>query len=224
VACVIELLSSQPAVLVAADESWDHLGRTGMWWTGAERIAIANAARAAAPRPLWDRAPDLAGLCCDSGDETVSPFIAGLVERVAVEPSTLRRDDVGAIVAEVGDAAYAELCSVVCQVVAVDHLAAALGNAPRPFPAAAPGEPLRLRPDGMADVGGHIEMTADQFGPNVRRSLSLAGADHERWMQLVMTMYAGEGFVEMVWDNRALTRPQVELMAARTSALNECFY
>ena len=49
-------------------------------------------------------------------------------------------------------------------------------------------------------------------------------ADHERWMQLVMTIYAGEGFVEMVWHDRALTRPQVELMAARTSALNECFY
>ena len=48
--------------------------------------------------------------------------------------------------------------------------------------------------------------------------------DHLRWMMLVFAMYAGEGFDEMVWDDHALSRPQVELLAARTSALNECFY
>jgi AhpD family alkylhydroperoxidase len=27
-----------------------------------------------------------------------------------------------------------------------------------------------------------------------------------------------------VWQHRPLSRPQVELIAARTSAINECFY
>jgi len=43
-------------------------------------------------------------------------------------------------------------------------------------------------------------------------------------MMLVFAMYSGHQFNEMVWADRALTRPQVELLAARTSALNECFY
>jgi hypothetical protein len=37
-------------------------------------------------------------------------------------------------------------------------------------------------------------------------------------------MYAsGDEFWNLTWD-RPLSRPQVELVAARTSALNECFY
>jgi len=216
----------EPNALVAevADAAWCELGRPGPQWTGAERTAIAAAARAAAPRPLWDRAPALGELSREAGERELSPFVAGLVERVAVEPSSLSRDDVIAITDEIGDAAYAELASVVVQVVSIDHNAAALGMGLRPLPNAEPGEPHGRRPDGMADVGGHIEMTAVSDGPNVRRSLSLAGADHERWMMLVFAMYSGAQFGEMVWNDRALSRPQVELLAARTSALNECFY
>ena len=217
-------LSAAPLIAAATDEAWVALGRRGAQWTAAERIAIASVARAAAPRPLWDRAPALGALARDPGDDVLSPFVAGLVERVAVEPSSLSSDDVAAIVAELGDAAYAELASVVAQVVAIDHFAAALGVARREFPSAVQGDPHRRRPEGMADVGGHIPMTKVIEGPNVRRSLSLAGADHERWMMLVFSMYSGERFGEMVWTDRALSRPQVELLAARTSALNECFY
>lgn len=208
----------------AIHHAWAALPRAGGWWTGAERVAIAAAARAAAPRPLWDRAPDLGSLSRDRGDADLSPFVAGLVERIAVEPSSLGRDEVRSIADELGDAAYAELASVVCQVVAVDHLAAALGESMRPLPPAEPGEPSRTRPEGLADVGGHIDMTADHVGPNVARSLSLAGDDHVRWRNLVFAMYSGVEFLEMVWADRALSRPQVELLAARTSALNECFY
>lgn len=217
-------LGVHPVVEEMADAAWAELGAPGAQWSGAERVAIADAARRAAPRPLWDRAPGLDDLSRLRGDAVLSPFIAGLVERVAVEPSSLSRDDVLAIVAEIGDAAYAELASVVVQVVCIDHNAAALGVAGRELPEPVSGEPHGRRPEGLADVGGHIEMTEVIEGPNVRRSLSLAGADHERWMMLVFVMYSGSKFGDMVWTGRALTRPQVELLAARTSALNECFY
>jgi len=41
---------------------------------------------------------------------------------------------------------------------------------------------------------------------------------------LVGRMYSGDAFGDLIWNHRALDRPQVELLAARTSALNECFY
>ena len=42
---------------------------------------------------------------------------------------------------------------------------------------------------------------------------------------LVMAMYGGPNkFFELVWEGGALSRPQVELLAARVSAVNECFY
>jgi hypothetical protein len=44
-------------------------------------------------------------------------------------------------------------------------------------------------------------------------------------MGIVMSMYSGgQQFEQMIWRHRALSRPQVELVAARTSAVNECFY
>lgn len=209
---------------VAAEAAWRELGSAGAWWAGAQRLAIAEVARASAPRPLWDRPPRLDALPVERGDRALSPFVCALTERVAVEPSSITSELAAMIVDRIGDAAYAELCSVVCQVVAIDHFRAALGVAPAPFPDPQSGEPSRVRPHGMADVGGHIEMTERHLGPNIGRSLSLAGDDHTRWFTLVFAMYAGEGFAEMVWDHRALARPQVELIAARTSALNECFY
>ncbi|MEM7140891.1 MAG: hypothetical protein AAF548_07630 [Actinomycetota bacterium] len=220
-------MSSQPGqpVLDAISAIWHDLGRPGSWWTGVQRLAVAQVVRTAAPRPLWDRAPDLAGASREvEGSAVLSPFVELLVERLAVEPSSLSRDEVQAIAGELGDAAYAELASIVCQVVAVDHFAAALGETLAPFPEAVDGPPTRVRPEGMADVGGHIEMTAEHLGPNVARSLSLADADHFRWMMAVAAMYASHDFLDLVWDDRALSRPQVELLAARTSALNECFY
>ena len=45
------------------------------------------------------------------------------------------------------------------------------------------------------------------------------------FFQLVMQMYAGEGrdFFDLTWSG-PLNRPQIELLAARVSAVNECFY
>ena len=90
-------------------------------------------------------------------------------------------------------------------------------------PGREPGSPDRRRPEGMADVGGHIEITAEHVGPNVARSLK-SPVPITTAASLVLSMYAGNDFLEMVWDDRVLSRPQVELLAARTSALNECFY
>ncbi len=219
-----DVIGIDPALSAGSVAVWKELGSPGAWWTGAQRLAIADVARNAAPRPLWDRPPRLDAIPVEAGDAILSPFVVALTERVAVEPSSITRDLVALILERMGDADYAELCSVVCQVVAIDHFRAALGLEPAPLPEPLRGEPSGVRPQGMADVGGHIEMTEQQPGPNVGRSLSLAGDDHMRWLMLVFAMYAGDLFAEMVWDDSALSRPQVELIAARTSALNECFY
>ena len=40
---------------------------------------------------------------------------------------------------------------------------------------------------------------------------------------MVGAMYGAKDFNTLVWD-RPLSRPQVELVAARVSSINECFY
>jgi hypothetical protein len=66
-------------------------------------------------------------------------------------------------------------------------------------------------------------MLAHFPGPNVGRALSLVPRDNQSFFALVGSMYALRDFQDLVWD-RPLSRPQVELVAARVSALNECFY
>ena len=62
-------------------------------------------------------------------------------------------------------------------------------------------------------------------GPNVARALSLVPSQNTMFFRLAMAMYGGpQNFFELVWDGGPLTRPQVELLAARVSSVNECFY
>ena len=62
-------------------------------------------------------------------------------------------------------------------------------------------------------------------GPNVSRALSLVPAANRLFMTNVSSMYRGSagGFEDMVWQG-PLSRPQAELLAARVSSINECFY
>jgi hypothetical protein len=41
---------------------------------------------------------------------------------------------------------------------------------------------------------------------------------------LVASLYSVSDFAMLVWEDRPLARPQVELVASRVSAVNECFY
>ncbi len=61
--------------------------------------------------------------------------------------------------------------------------------------------------------------------PRVR--ISLVPQANALFMGLVMPMYGGvpgRDFYRLEWSGGPLDRPQVELLAARVSAVNECFY
>lgn len=205
-------------------EVWNTIATPGACWRGEERVAMAVVARAAAPRPPGDQPPELDDLSrdVDAGQE-LSPWVRAVVDRLAGASSTVDRAFVAPIVAEMGAPAYAELAAVVAMVVPVDHFHRVLDVDPAPLPTPVAGEPHGAVPEGMVDIGAHIPMAANSPF-NVARSLSLAGEDNRVRLRSVRAMYSGAGMAEMVWDNRALSRPQIELLAARTSALNECFY
>jgi len=215
-------LTLPAGVAEAAAEAWANLGRPSRQLTGTERISILDAARSATPRPVWDREGGLDALRSARGDRAaVLPALAAIF---ATEASLIDAELVSDMADEIGDTTYAETAALVAQLITIDQFCVSQGIDLVPFPQAEPGDPSGERPDGMGDAGGHIQMTVPFLGPNVARSLSLAGEDHLRWRGLVLSMYSRDAFDEMVWSDRALTRPQVELLAARTSSLNECFY
>jgi hypothetical protein len=208
--------------LVAAHRAvWEQLAEPGCWWTGAERVAIAREvrdARAHRNDPPWLREKAVAA---DQG--LTAPAITA-VRGVAVDAYRLDRDWCRGIVEQLGDGAYVELVAISVCVTAIDAFGEALGAELEPLPDPVPGEPIRERPLGMGDIGAWVEMATPWRGANVGRALSLVPIAARMFGSLAGPMYAGPDVSKLVWTDRPLSRPQVELMASRVSAVNECFY
>ena len=219
----LEAAGVDDEIVSACRISWDNLGRPGGWWSGTDRLAIVRQIRASAPRPLWDRAPELVDVG-DEPDGDLSAFVRALAERVTTQPSSIDHETYLHIVDRIGEDAYAELAAIAAQVVPIDHLHDALGLDREPLPAEVDGAPTGERPDDLVHDVAFLPTAPPDGMAHVAVSLSLAEADNARRMLLVRAMYSGRSFGEMVWTHRALSRPQIELVAARTSALNECFY
>lgn len=201
---------------------WERIASPGAWWTGEQRVAIAAEVRAT--RPLRGEPPWLRNQPTPAADGPLPETAVLAVRRIAIEAHQLDARWCHAIVAEIGDAAYTELAAVTVCTTAIDTFAEALGVALEPLPQPKPGDVTRQRPENAADVGAFVPLIEPWAGPNVGRALGLAPDDNAIFMALVGSMYAMADFVKLVWEDRALARPQVELVAARVSAVNECFY
>jgi hypothetical protein len=200
---------------------WSALAAPGTWWTAAERVELAAQVRRARSHradPPWQRPKPEA-------IEAALPSAAReAVWTLALDAHKIDRVWAERMIAELGDAPYVELIAVSACVTAIDVFAEALGVPHEPLPAAQSGEPTRERPEDVADDGAFVPMTVPWVGPNVARALSLVPAANHTFRQLVFAMYSGTHFADLVWEDTALSRPQVELVAARVSAVSECFY
>lgn len=207
-------------VQTAEAAAWRWLAAAGSWWTGAEHVELARTVRAARAQrgdPPWLRSQPPAQ------DARLPAAAAEVARRVAVDASRLDRQWCEAMVEELGDGAYVEAVAVAAITTAIDSFAESLGAQLEPLPEAEAGDPDRKRPEGVGDDGAWVPMTLPFTGPNVARALSLVPSAQMTFFGLVGSMYAMADFQTLIWD-RPLTRPQVELVAARVSAINECFY
>lgn len=211
---------------------WMGLGASGTWWTGPERVAIVAQTRAAqhcrlCRQRLAEVSPEAVSGHHDQGDSGVTRLPDGATEavhRIATDPGRLTRAFVQNTCGDIGEEAYVELAALVATTVAVDGFAEALGAELRPLPEPGGGEPSRVRPEGMGDVGAFVSQALDKRLANVSRAASLVPDTAALWQEVVSQHYSrGAEFAEAVWD-RPLSRPQVEVVAATVSQLNQCFY
>jgi len=229
------------ALREAHRRAWQGLARPGAWWTGAERVAIAAEVRAARACGLCRERKAALSPHAVAGEHAATPSLpAPAVEaahRIASDPGRLTRawyEKLGA--AGLSDAHYVELVGVVVTVVNLDALHRALGAEPEPLPEPLPGAAARERPpvvEGDAWVPWLAPDSAEARAlfegrsrvPNVARALSLVPGEVRQLKELSEAHYLR---IADVIDPRArlaaLSRPQMELIAGRVSALNECFY
>ena len=119
--------------------------------------------------------------------------------------------------------------------ISVDRFHHALGLPLAPLPTPLPGEPSRERPAGVVEGEAWVPMlearrAAEAIGlslptvPFVLRALSLVPAEVRAWRDVSNAQYLGEDRMLGFDKFRALDRSQIELVAGRVSAMNECFY
>jgi len=200
-------------------EAWQLLAAPGTWWTAAERLGIAVRARkrfAARSTPPWLRE-------VPSPPATLDRTTAAVVDKVTLDARAIDRDWAEWASGELGAERYVELVAVVATIVMLDVYAEAVGVDLTPLPYPEPGEPSRQRPDGLGDIGAYVPMLDPFPAANVARALSLVPDANRLFRTVSVPTYSAPGFADLVWDT-PLSRPQVELIASRVSALNECFY
>jgi hypothetical protein len=204
------------------------LAQPGDWLSGAQRLDAWNHVRLAASNPL-DQARRLAlsPLAVDGEHEASALLTAtavDVVHRLASDPGRLTRSWAEKVMAQLGEEAYTELVGVSAIAVVIDTFDLVMGHGPRILPEPAAGDPRRVRPDDVGDIGAWVSQALHKQRANVSRALTLVPETMSLWRPLVDSHYSrGAQFLELKWQ-RNLSRPQVELTAARTTALNECFY
>lgn len=190
---------------------WDRLAAPGTWWTGAERVALARIARTAyagvdlptdtgLPDPAVAAAALLGRTPAASTEELITDW-----ERAGLDPSR-----------------YVELIGVVAQVTAVDTFHRAMGMDLEPLPDPVPGEPTAQLPDTpVRKTRAWVPMVGL---PSIPQSLSAVPAESAALEGLHGPMYLSYTEMGDPVIEKGLSRAQMELVAARTSAINECFF
>jgi len=204
----------------AIEETRARLGRSGTWF---EADAIGSiVARADARSRQRHVAPWNHDL--PEANSTLGRSACAVIDRIACEPGSVDAAWAAERIAELGEGPYVELVGTTAVAVALRLFADAVGADVEPIsPATTPGEASRLTPDGLGDIGAHVKMLEPFPFANVARALSQVPSANTTFYTLVRPMYSAAGFDELVWTT-PLSRPQVELVAARVAAMNECFY
>ena len=206
-------------IVHAHRQTWKAIASAGSFWSDVDRLEIAKQARAARSQrsdlPFNRSYPD----------SRLNRDTLETVRKVAADAGKIDRLWANKQIASIGNGPYAELVSIVASVSAVDAFSEALGRPREMLPSPTGGSRSGVKSDNAVDIGGYLPMVDPWEGPNVSRALSLVPAANELFMQNVSSMYVGRGggFNDMVWDG-PLSRPQAELLAARVSSVNECFY
>lgn len=186
---------------------WERLARPGTWFDGSERIDLARAARAAR-----GRARPAAGIPGPAEEAAAT---------ISARPAGIRRVWVEDVADAIGYAPYVEVVGVVSRLSAIDTFHVALGIPLEPLPVPSPGSPTRIEEPLARRSAAWVPMVG---GASITQALSLvepeAAAQEDLHGPLYLTY---EEMAELDYV-RGLSRVQMELVASRTSAVNECFY
>lgn len=227
----------------ALGRAWQRLAAPGAWLDGARRVAVAAAARQAWQCDLCDRRKEALSPYAVAGAHDASPPLPqswhDVIHPVVRDSGRLtERWYRGAREAGIGEDEFVEIVSVAIITTTVDAFALGIGMAPPALPEPVAGMPHCVRaPQATLGPGWVSTIAPEDAGPDfedfyageshfyIRRSLTLVPDEVRRFWELMDPLYMPDPRVnEIDGLDRAISRAQIEFLAARCSALLGCLY
>ena len=188
----------------------DQIKSTGAWWSGVQRVELATAARQAS--------------LGEDGTASATPAVAtSMAATIATESHTITDDQVAAFAAEIetGLEAYVEIVGIVARTTAVDTTMRGIG-APLIELGEGDPEPPPRQPEGRARKRSAFVPTVGPAGAT--SALSSVRSEDVAQEDLHGALYLSYSEMSQLTIDKGMPRWQLELVAARTSLLNRCFF
>jgi len=227
--------------------AWGRLTEPGTWWTGQDRVHIAQETRKAARCEYCAKCKESVSPYNVEGDHRHSGVlpesVVDVIHRVVNDSARLtptwfqEAKSVG-----LSEPAYVEVIAVIATVTAIDTFFRALGLETPGIPKPTEGQPTRTMPRGLRKKIAWVSTVSpkdaepalkrawwpdggDTYVPRIHQAMSLVPNEVIAFRDLSEKLYLPTGaLMDFSIQLRAITRAQMEIVAARVSALNECFY
>lgn len=228
------------------EAAWARLGKPGASMTAKERVGVAAEARHATKCSYCATCREAVSPFGVEGEHerfgALSESQVELIHRLINDQGRLTKTwHEGLIDAGLSVETYVETIGIIAVLRAVDTFHRGIGLPAPKLPAPEPGDPTgEFSPNAKISMAyvptvHHTEPTGalkeswftdgkPGYIPNVRKAMSLVPAEAVGYFELAATLYLDTTNMDATPEGRALTRPQIELLASRTAALNECFY
>lgn len=227
----------------AHERAWAAIAAPGTWLSGERRLAVAAEIRNARECAHCARIKAaLSPNAVEGRHESLGALGAAeveLVHRVVNDPGRLTEKWSASVLARgLSEGEYVETVGVIAMVMIMDTCHRALGLPVRELPAPGKGEPSRYLPPGAKKKAAWLplvepEDAVESDGPMypspkagyIYRGLSLVPqAVRDYWALANCHYLPGEYVYQFGTSIRAIERPQVEILAARVSAMHQCAY
>lgn len=226
------------------EKAWAAIAKPGTWLTGEHRVAVAAEIRHALTCSHCAKiraalSPNGVRGMHESLGKLSAPEIE-LIHRVVSDPGRLSEPWTESVLERgLTEGEYIEIVGIIAMVMIMDSASRGLGLELRDLPAPQQGEPTRYRPAGAKKQVAWLplvepEDATEADGPMypspkagyIYRGLSLVPQSLRDYWALSNCHYLPGQYVYKFDGSsiRAISRPQMELVAARVSALHQCAY
>ena len=240
-------LPIRDGIAEALPQVWARIGQPGTWLTAQERVAVAAESRNARFCALCaERAEALSPYAVQGEHDSLGQLSddkVELIHRMMTDPGRIAGHWYE-FLTEGGlpETEYVEIVGLVACTVGIDTFCRGIGMAPPPLPEPQDGDPSReavgeanldrdlaFAPTLDPFVDGPLQKEFFPGGPpsaaHIRRALSSVPDSQRQFWQMATVLYMnGMQMRDFSTEYRAITHAQIELVAGRVSAINQCVY